>query len=108
MEDFEYKRENGILIKISGKKIEKLIKELEIKIYNEGLYHKMGGSWDISVEFDEDRTDETFEELEEGEDWRLMFKVTARCYEEDGGHSDWWSIYVDVDKKLNIKKCEVV
>jgi hypothetical protein len=90
----------------SKKQLEKLVKQLEVKIYNNGLYSKMCGSWDISCEIDEDEFDEYLDEHEKDNDWIIPVNVTATCYEEDGGHSDWWNINVFVDKDCNIKKIE--
>lgn len=95
-------------MKLTKKKIIELEKELEVRIYNECLYRKMCGSWDICVEFDEDTTNDFIEEKEEGENLKLYFKVTAKCYEEGGGHSDWWNIKVEVDDKYKIIKIECV
>lgn len=104
--NYIYKDER-IDINIKAKDIDKLVKELEDKIYANGMYRKMCGSNDITVELDEDETDVAFEELEDGEDWRLIFKVTHNQYEEDSGSSEWWKITVDVDKDLKIKNVEV-
>lgn len=94
-------------VRISAKDVERLQKELEAKINSVGGYGAMCGSHDVTVELDEDETDIAFEELEEGEEWRLIFKVTHNHYEEDSGSSEWWKITVDVDKDLKIKKVEV-
>jgi len=93
-------------ITISRESIEKLCRELESKIYNSGMYRKLSGNWDILVLLDDEYTEEAFEEMEEGEDWRLIFQVTATNNEEEHQTKNSWRINVDVDKDLNIKKIE--
>ena len=93
-------------MELNDNKIKALEKELEVRIYDSGLYRKRSGSWDIYVELDEDSTDISIEEKEEGDNLKLVFKVTAKCYEEDGGHSNWWNVIVEVDDNYKIIKIE--
>ena len=74
--------------KISIKKWEEY---LETYIYNAGLYRKMAGFWNIKVSFDDDATQDYFDEKDDEDKEQLIFKVTATSFEENHKETEEWT-----------------
>jgi hypothetical protein len=87
------------------KQIDELLKRIEVIEYTQGMYGKMSASWDITVELNDDLLDDYLDERE-GNNYLLPLRIKASCYEEDGGHSDWWESKVEVDKDCKITRTE--
>jgi hypothetical protein len=109
----EFEKETELFIfrdkEISLTQIKKLEKELEVRIYDTGMYRKMIGNWSITAEFDEEITQEYAEDMrnpEESDNLTLGFRITATNYEEDGKTEETWNIIVDINDDLSIIKID--